>query len=59
MNKNILINVESLRTAIYAINCAGYDVVIVASGSMYATLKWNEFYCKVLTENSIHWQFDN
>jgi hypothetical protein len=49
--QNILIQINQLRDACFALNCAGYEVTVLASGSMWATLKLDFDMRKVLTGN--------
>lgn len=56
--QDILIYISNLRDACYSLNCEGFEVTVMATGSMWATLKLTFEMRKVLTNNKIHWQFD-
>jgi hypothetical protein len=56
--QNILVKINDFVMTCFALNCAGYEVTVVASGSMWATIPMNFEMRKMLTNKNISWQFD-
>lgn len=55
---NIRVLIGDLFKTCHALNCSGHDVTVIASGSMYATIKTTEDMLKVLVKNEVDWWFD-
>lgn len=56
--ENVRILIQDLTKACIALNQNSYEVLVVASGSMYATLSCDYPMRVVLTANKVHWGFD-